>query len=275
MRAGVIARKVGMTRLFDEQGGHVPVTVLQLDGCQVVAQRTLERDGYVALQLGAGRTKTKNVTRPLRGHYAAARVEPKAVLHEFRVDDDGLLEVGDELTAEHFVAGQRVDVVGTSKGKGFAGAMKRHNFAGLRASHGISISHRAHGSTGQNQDPGKVWKGKKMAGQLGNERVTIQNLSIVSTDVERGLILVRGAVPGANGTWVMLRDAVKKKLPDGAPRPGGVRKPAATPGAETGSAAPDEASAAPASEDAGPAPESGGESTPASSGETGQSEGQG
>lgn len=297
MRAGVIARKVGMTRLFDKEGGHVPVTVLQLEGCQVVARRSLERDGYVALQLGAGRAKTKNVTRPLRGHFATARVEPKAVLHEFRVGEDDLLEVGDELTADHFVAGQSVDVVGTSKGKGFAGAMKRHNFAGLRASHGVSISHRAHGSTGNNQDPGRVWKGKKMAGQLGNERVTVQNLSIVSTDVERGLILVRGAVPGANGTWVMLRDAVKKALPDGAPRPGAVRKPAplpepaeetaaaqqpAGPAAETvpetaaGSAAESTPeTSAPADGEAGRRVESGDEGGPASSGDTGKSEGQG
>ena len=240
MRAGVIARKVGMTRLFSDDGAHVPVTVLQLDRCQVVAQRTRDRDGYVAVQLGAGRAKPKNVTRPMRGHFASARVEPKAVLVEFRIDEAAMLDVGDELTADHFVAGQSVDVVGTSKGKGFAGSMKRHNFGGLRASHGVSISHRAHGSTGNNQDPGKVWKGKKMAGQLGNERVTVQNLSIVSTDVERGLILVRGAVPGSNGSWVLLRDAVKKALPDSAPKPGGVRKPTLV---EEPAAAADEASA--------------------------------
>lgn len=266
MRAGVIARKVGMTRLFDKQGGHVPVTVLQLDGCQVVARRTVERDGYAALQLGAGKAKTKNVTRPMRGHFAAARVEPKSVLHEFRVDEASFLEIGDELTAGHFVAGQKVDVIGTSKGKGFAGAMKRHNFAGLRASHGVSISHRAHGSTGQNQDPGRVWKGKKMAGQLGNERVTIQNLSIVSTDVDRGLILVRGAIPGANGTWVLLRDAIKKALPDGVPQPGAVRKPTTD-----GDAGP-EPEASEAGSQAGPGAATGDEAGAA--GEAGQSEGQ-
>jgi large subunit ribosomal protein L3 len=211
----------------------------------------------------------------MRGHFAAARVEPKSVLHEFRVDEESLLEVGDELTAEHFIAGQKVDVIGTSKGKGFAGAMKRHNFAGLRASHGVSISHRAHGSTGQNQDPGRVWKGKKMAGQLGNERVTVQNLSIVSTDVDRGLILVRGAVPGANGTWVLLRDAIKAALPEGAPRPGAVRK------AIDGDAGAEASSAAPEGEpETGPGAAAGDEAgaatgnTGGAAGEAGQSEGQ-
>ncbi len=224
MRSGVIAQKVGMTRLFDEQGQHVPVTVLRLDGCQVVAQRTLDRDGYIAVQLGAGQAKVKNVTRPLRGHFAKARVEPKRYLAEFRVTEDGLLDIGDELTADHFVAGQFVDVTGTSIGKGFAGSMKRHNFSGLRATHGVSISHRSHGSTGQRQDPGKVFKGKKMAGHMGHERVTVQNLTVVSTDPARGLILVRGAVPGHDGGWVLVRDSVKKKAPDGAPFPGAVRK---------------------------------------------------
>jgi large subunit ribosomal protein L3 len=226
MRTGVIAKKVGMTRLFDGQGTHVPVTVLKLDGCQVVAVRTVERDGYVALQLGAGRAKVKNVTKPMRGHFAKARVEPKMKLAEFRVSEDALLEPGDEITADHFIAGQFVDVTGTSIGKGFAGAMKRHNFAGLRATHGVSVVHRSHGSTGQRQDPGRVFKGKKMAGHLGDERVTMQNLQVVSTDAARGLILVKGAVPGAEGGWVLVRDAVKRPLPADAPSPGAVRKPA-------------------------------------------------
>jgi large subunit ribosomal protein L3 len=227
MRTGVIARKVGMTRLFNEQGTHVPVTVLQLDGCQVVAVRTVERDGYSAVQLGAGKAKVKNVPKPMRGHFAKARVEPKMKLAEFRVSEDALLEPGDEITAEHFVAGQYVDITGTSIGKGFAGAMKRHNFRGMEATHGVSIVHRAHGSTGQMQDPGRVFKGKRMAGHLGNERVTTQNLQVVSTDLARGLILVKGAVPGAEGGWLLVRDAVKRALPDGAPMPGAVRKPGA------------------------------------------------
>lgn len=226
MRSGLIAQKVGMTRVFDDAGQHVPVTVLKVEDCQVVAVRTQEKDGYLAVQLGAGRAKVKNVTRPLRGHFAKARVEPKRRLAEFRVTPDAVLEVGDFLTADHFVAGQRVDVTGTSIGKGFAGSMKRHNFGGLRASHGVSISHRAHGSTGHSQDPGRVFKGKKMAGHMGDERVTVQNLTVVSTDAERGLILVRGAIPGSDGGWVLIRDAVKKPLADGAPVPGAVVKPA-------------------------------------------------
>ena len=223
MRSGVIAQKLGMTRIFTDAGEHIPVTVLRLENCQVVAQRSVEKDGYVALQLGAGAAKTKNVTRAMRGHFAKASVEPKRKLVEFRVGADMLIEVGAELAADHFVEGQKVDVTGTSIGKGFAGAMKRHNFGGLRASHGVSISHRAHGSTGQCQDPGKVFKGKKMAGHLGNVRVTTQNLEVVRTDVDRGLIMVRGAVPGSKGGWVTVRDAVKRALPDNVPVPGSIK----------------------------------------------------
>lgn len=243
MRTGLIAKKMGMTRVFDDAGRHVPVTVLALEACQVVAQRTEDRDGYSAVQLGAGKAKVKNVSRPQRGHFAKAQVEPKMRLAEFRVSGDNLVAVGAELTADHFVAGQFVDVVGSSKGKGFAGGMKRHNFAGLRASHGVSISHRAHGSTGQCQDPGKVFKGKKMAGHLGDERVTTQNLSVVQARPEDGLILVRGAVPGAKGSWVLLSDARKKALPDDAPKPAAFKAPASdTPAAEE---APAETEAAP------------------------------
>ncbi len=213
-----------MTRVFGEDGRHVPVTVLQLEGCQVVSVRTAERDGYWAVQLGAGKVKVKNVTKPQRGHFAKSEVEPKKRLTEFRVAEDALLPVGEEVLPSHFVAGQPVDVTGTSIGKGFAGAMKRHNFAGLRASHGVSISHRAHGSTGQCQDPGRVFKGKKMAGHLGDERVTVQNLQVVSVDDERGLILVRGAVPGSADGWVMVRDAVKRPRPSEAPYPGATRR---------------------------------------------------
>ncbi len=224
MRAGVIARKLGMSRVFQSDGTNVPVTVLHVDDCQVVAQRTEERDGYTALQLGVGRAKVKNVSQPMRGHFAKARVEPKRRLAEFRVAEDALIPVGSEITADHFVAGQRVDVVGTSIGKGFAGAMKRWNFAGLRASHGVSVSHRSHGSTGNSQEPGKVWKGKKMAGHLGNERVTMQNLTVVQCDPENGLIFLKGAVPGPKGGWVLVSDAVKQGLPEEAPYPGAVRE---------------------------------------------------
>ena len=209
MRSGVIAQKVGMTRVYNDAGEHIPVTVLRLDNVQVVAQRTVDKDGYTALQLGAGTSKVKNTTKGLRGHFAAASVEPKAKLVEFRVSEDNLIDVGAQLTASHFEAGQLVDVTGTTIGKGFAGAMKRHNFGGLRATHGVSVSHRSHGSTGSNQDPGKVWKGKRMAGHMGQTRVTTQNLEVVSTDEDRGLILVKGAVPGSKGSWIIVRDAVK------------------------------------------------------------------
>ncbi len=248
MRTGLIAKKLGMTRVFNERGHHVPVTVLQLEGCQVVAQRTIEKDGYTALQLGSGNRKVKNVSKAQRGHFAKAQVEPKAKLAEFRVSDDALVEVGAELTADHFVAGQRVDVVGTSKGKGFAGAMKRHNFGGLRASHGVSISHRSHGSTGQCQDPGRVFKGKKMAGQLGDVRSTVQNLEIVETRADEGLILVKGGLPGSKEGWVLVSDAVKKALPEDAPMPAAFRAPAAEEEAPAQEAAPAEAEAAPAEE---------------------------
>ncbi len=226
MRAGVIARKVGMTRLFTEAGEQVPVTVLKLDNCQVVAQRTVDKNGYAAVQLGAGWRKVKNTPKALRGHFAAAAVEPKARLAEFRVSPENLIAVGAELTADHFIAGQFVDVTGTSIGRGFQGVIKRHNYGGGRASHGNSVSHRTHGSTGQRQDPGKVFKGKPMAGHMGDVRVTTQNLKIVKTDVERGLIMVGGAVPGAKGGWILVRDAVKRALPEGVPMPGAFKAPA-------------------------------------------------
>ena len=224
MRTGVIAKKLGMTRVFADDGAHVPVTVLQLDGCQVVGQRTQERDGYVALQLGAGTKKAKNTNKAQRETFAKAEVEPKAYVTEFRVDADGLLDVGAELSAEHFLVGQKVDIQGETIGKGFAGAMKRWNFGGLRATHGVSVSHRSHGSTGNRQDPGRTFPGKKMAGHYGTEIVTTQNLTIVRVDAERGLILVKGAVPGHDGTYVNVRDAVKGKLPEGAPVPGAFKK---------------------------------------------------
>jgi len=223
MRSGLIAQKMGMTRVFTEDGRHVPVTVLKVDCCQVVATRTSEANGYTAVQLGVGAAKVKNVSKAMRGHFAAAKVEPKKKLAEFVVSEDCLLDVGAELSVEHFIPGQFVDVAGTSIGKGFAGAMKRHNFRGLEATHGVSVSHRSHGSTGQCQDPGKVFKGKKMAGHMGAERVTQQNLQVVSTDADRGLLLVRGAVPGSEGGWVLVSDAVKKALPEGVPFPGAVK----------------------------------------------------
>ena len=222
MRSGVIVQKVGMTRLFTEDGQHVPVTVLKLDNCQVVAQRTEDKDGYNAVQLGSGFRKVKRTTNAMRGHFAKAKVEPKRKLAEFRVTADNLIDIGAELAANHFLEGQKIDATGVSIGKGFAGAMKRHNFGGLRASHGVSISHRSHGSTGQCQDPGKVFKGKKMAGHMGDTRVTTQNLTVVKTDVLRGLIMVKGAVPGSKGGWVLLRDAVKRPLPEGLPMPAAI-----------------------------------------------------
>ncbi|AEG03912.1 50S ribosomal protein L3 [Sinorhizobium meliloti WSM1022] len=223
MRSGVIAQKVGMTRVYNDAGEHIPVTVLRLENCQVVSHRTEEKNGYTAVQLGAGRSKVKNTPKAMRGHFAAASVEPKAKLVEFRVSADNLIDIGAELTAGHFVAGQLVDVTGTTIGKGFAGAIKRHNFGGLRATHGVSVSHRSHGSTGSNQDPGRVWKGKRMAGHMGQTRVTTQNLEVVSTDEDRGLILVKGAVPGSKGSWIVVRDAIKSGTPEGAPRPAAVR----------------------------------------------------
>ena len=223
MRSGLIAQKVGMTRVFTDEGEHVPVTVLKVDNCQVVAVRTDDTDGYTAVQLGVGTAKVKNVTKPMRGHFAKAKVEPKRKLVEFRVSADAVLEIGAELSAAHFVVGQFVDVTGTSIGKGFAGGMKRWNFGGLRATHGVSVSHRSLGSTGNRQDPGKTFKNKKMAGHLGAERVTTLNLKVVQVDGDQGLILVKGAVPGAENGYVLVRDAVKRKAPNGLPFPAGLR----------------------------------------------------
>ena len=223
LRSGIIAKKMGMTRLFMEDGKQIPVTVLQLDNLQVVDQRTAERDGYTAVQLGTGTAKVKRVSKAMRGHFAIAKVEPKRKVAEFRVSPENLIEVGAEISAEHFLEGQKVDVSGTSIGKGFAGAMKRHNFSGLRATHGVSVSHRSHGSTGQCQDPGKVFKGKKMAGHMGSARVTTQNLEVVKTDADRGLIMIKGAVPGSKGGWVTIKDAVKKKAPEGLPMPAAIK----------------------------------------------------
>ena len=223
MRSGLVAQKVGMTRVFTPEGHHVPVTVLRVDGVQVVAQRTQEKDGYTAVQLGIGTRKTKRTNRALKGHYAKAGVEPKRKLVEFRVGADKLIDVGAELAPSHFVAGQYVDITGTTVGKGFAGAMKRWNFAGLEASHGVSVSHRSHGSTGQRQDPGRTFKNKKMAGHLGAEQVTIQNLQVVSVDDDQGYIFIKGAVPGNPGGYVLVRDAVKLKLPKDVPQPAGLK----------------------------------------------------
>ena len=246
MRTGLIAQKLGMSAVFGEDGRHIPVTVLKVDNCQVVANRTTEKDGYNVVQIGVGAAKVKNVTKAQRGHFAKAKVEPKRKLAEFRVSEEAMIDVGAELTVDHFVDGQFVDAIGTSKGKGFAGGMKRHGFGGLRASHGVSVSHRALGSSGQCQDPGKVFKGKKMAGQLGDVQVTKQNLEVVSTDVDRGLVLVKGAVPGSKGGYVLIRDAIKKALPEEAPLPGAIRGGAAA--AET--PAEDDAPAEEAAEEA-------------------------
>lgn len=256
MRTGVIAKKLGMTRVFADDGAHVPVTVLQLDSCQVVAQRTEDVDGYTALQLGAGKAKAKRAGQPMRGHFAKAKVAPKQKLREFRVPAESFIDVGAELTADHFVVGQKVDAAGISIGKGFAGGMKRHGFGGLRASHGVSISHRSHGSTGQCQDPGKVFKGKKMAGHMGHTRVTTQNLEVVRIDVERGLVLVKGAVPGPADGWIELTDAVKGAGDVDLPTPGQFAKPEVVepksdaPAAE---AAPDDTT--PSADDSAEAPE--------------------
>jgi large subunit ribosomal protein L3 len=244
MRTGVIAKKIGMTRFFDEAGAHVPVTVLSLDGCQVTAHRTQEKDGYVALQLGAGAKKAKNTSAAMRGHFAKALVEPKREVGEFHVSEDMLIEVGAELTADHFVPGQKVDIQGTTIGKGFAGGMKRWNFGGLRATHGVSLSHRSLGSTGNRQDPGKTFKNKKMGGHLGVETVTTQNLTVFRIDAERGLIMIKGAVPGSEGSYVRVSDAIKKGVHADAPKPGGFRKA----GAETAAPAETPAEEAPAAE---------------------------
>jgi len=227
MRTGLIAQKLGMSRTFNEEGAHVPVTVLKVDKCEVVAVRTAERDGYTAVQLGVGKAKPRNTTKAQRGHFAKAKVEPKRKLAEFRVTADALLDIGAELAANHFVPGQFVDVTGTTIGKGFAGSMKRWNFHGLRATHGVSVSHRSHGSTGNRQDPGRTFPNKKMAGHLGVERVTTLNLKVVATDVDRGLIMIRGAVPGHEGSYVLVRDAVKRKAPKEVPFPAALRASAA------------------------------------------------
>ena len=222
MRTGLMAQKLGMTRVYDDSGEQMSVTLLKVDDCQVVATRTVERDGYEAVQLGAGMAKPSRLNKAKRGYFAKAKIEPKRKLVEFRVSPDAQLEVGARLSVDHFVAGQYVDVVGASIGKGFAGPIKRHNFSGLRATHGVSVSHRSLGSTGHSQDPGKVFKGKKMAGHMGDQRVTVQNLKIVATEVERGLILVSGAVPGADGGWVTVRDAAKRPVAEAAPFPAGL-----------------------------------------------------
>ena len=243
-RTGVIAKKLGMTRFFDETGQHVPVTVLSLDGCQVTGQRTVEKDGYTALQLGAGAKKPKNTPNAMRGHFAKNSVEPKRIVAEFRVDEAALIEVGAEFTADHYVAGQKVDIQGITVGKGFAGAMKRWNFGGLRATHGVSVSHRSHGSTGNRQDPGRTFPGKKMAGHLGQETVTTLNVTVWKVDVERGLILVKGAVPGSEGSYVKVRDAIKKAAPADLPRPGAFRKAGEAPAAAAAETPAEEAPAA-------------------------------
>lgn len=245
LRSGIIAKKVGMTRLFMEDGKQIPVTVLQVEGLQVVANRTAEKDGYTAVQLGAGAAKAKNTSKAMRGHFAIAKVEPKRKIAEFRVDAENLINVGEEITADHYFEGQYVDVSGTTIGKGFAGSMKRHNFGGLRASHGVSISHRSHGSTGQCQNPGKVFKGKKMAGHMGAVRCTTQNLQVVKTDADRGVIMIKGAVPGSKGGWVTIKDAVKKPFPENAILPAALKS-----AAEEAAKAAEAAAAAAAAEEA-------------------------
>ena len=245
MRTGVIAKKMGMTRLFQEDGRHVPVTVLALDNLQVIARKESDRDGYVAVQLGAGTAKAKNVAKPQRGHFGKAEVEPKARVAEFRVAEDALLDVGAELTADHFAVGQLVDIQGVTQGKGFAGGMKRWGFGGMRATHGVSVSHRALGSTGQRQDPGRVFKNKKMAGHMGAKNRTQQNLEVVRTDAERGLIFVKGSVPGHKGGWLLVKDAVKVARPDGVPYPAGIRQTAAAQNDEKAPAEPAADAAAP------------------------------
>ncbi len=251
MRTGLIAQKLGMSRVFTDDGLHLPVTVLKVDGCQVVAQCTAEKNGYDAVQLGIGQAKVKNVSKAMRGHFAKAKVEPRRKLAEFRVSAENMIDIGAELSPAHFIDGQKVDVSGTSIGKGFAGAMKRHNFSGLRASHGVSISHRSHGSTGQCQDPGKVFKGKKMAGHMGAERVTVQNLAGVWADEDRGLVMVKGAVPGPKGGWVLIKDAVKVAMPD-VPLPAALK-----------SDAPAAVEEVPAEAEEAPAEEAAAEETPA------------
>ncbi|MEB8388155.1 50S ribosomal protein L3 [Rhodobacteraceae bacterium KMM 6894] len=245
LRSGIIAKKVGMTRLFMDDGRQVPVTVLQLDKLQVIAQRTAEAHGYSAVQLGAGTAKVKRTSQAMRGHFAAAKVEPKRKIAEFRVAPEAMIAVGEEITANHYFEGQFVDVCGTSIGKGFAGAMKRHNFKGLEMTHGVSISHRSHGSTGQCQDPGKVFKGKKMAGHMGAARITTQNLQVIKTDADRGLIMVKGAVPGSKGGWVTIKDAVKKPFPENAILPAALKS-----AADAAAKAAEEAAAAAAAEEA-------------------------
>jgi len=247
MRSGLVAQKIGMSRIFTDAGEHIPVTVLKIDNCQVIAHLTEEKNGYTALRLGAGTRRRSRVSKSEQQKFAVANVEPKRKLVEFRVSPDNMIDIGAELTADHFVPGQIVDVTGTSQGKGFQGAMKRWNFSGLRASHGVSVSHRSHGSTGQNQNPGKVFKGKKMAGHMGSERVTTQNLEVVQTDVERGLVMIKGAVPGSKGGWVLIRDAVKRARHKDAPVPGSFRLPAAAVVEANADATPE----APASETSG------------------------
>ncbi len=270
MRTGVIAKKVGMTRLFQEDGRHVPVTVLALEDCQVVSHRTAERDGYFAVQLGAGTAKQKNVAKPQREHFAKAEVALKKQVAEFRVDsEEGLVPVGATISADHFLAGQKVDITGHTQGKGFAGAMKRWGFGGLRATHGVSISHRSHGSTGNRQDPGRVFKGKKMAGHMGDRQRTQQNLEVVRTDADRGLLFIKGSVPGSKNGWLLVRDSVKLKMPDDLPFPGAIIDTAAPQTDAEAPAAPAEETAAPVEAEAAPeqAPAEAPAETPAAGGD--------